>query len=234
MTHGKLYLIPNFLSPQNSGQFIPEMVKKSVQHIKHFVVETPKPARALIKHLMLKHKQDDLKLWELNEHTKDNQIHELLEAMVDEDCGLITDAGLPCIADPGYQLVKLAQTKNIQVIPLPGASSIFMALMASGFNGQQFCFNGYLPVDKVLRAKKIKDLEQLVIKFGQTQIFMEAPYRNNQLLDDLIKNCYANTGLCIAANITAINEFIVTKTLKAWALQKPDLHKIPVMFVMGN
>jgi 16S rRNA (cytidine1402-2'-O)-methyltransferase len=231
--YGKLYLIPNFLSNQNGAAFIPDFVKSKVNHLKHFIVETTKPARLLLKHLHISHTQDQIKLWELNEHTNTNKISQLLEALLGHDAGLITDAGIPCVADPGWQLVRLAHTKNIQVVPLPGASSIFMALMASGFIGQQFVFHGYLPIEKPERARKIKQMEADAFKFEQTQIFMEAPYRNNQLLDDLIAVCNPNTLLCIALDITGPNEFIKTLPLKNWLQNKPNLHKQPAIFAIG-
>lgn len=231
--YGKLYLIPNFLSNQNGAAFIPDFVKSKVNHLKHFIVETPKPARLLLKHLHISHTQDQIKLWELNEHTNTNKISQLLEALLGHDAGLITDAGIPCVADPGWQLVRLAHTKNIQVVPLPGASSIFMALMASGFIGQQFVFHGYLPIEKPERARKIKQMEADAFKFEQTQIFMEAPYRNKQLLDDLIAVCNPNTLLCIALDITGPNEFIKTLPLKNWLQNKPNLHKQPAIFAIG-
>lgn len=231
--YGKLYLIPNFLSDQNGATFIPDFVKIKVNHLKHFIVETPKPARALIKHLNIAFTQDQIQLWELNEHTNTQQISKLLDALKGHDAGLITDAGIPCVADPGWQLVRLAHTKNIQVVPLPGASSIFMALMASGFSGQQFVFHGYLPIEKPERARKLKQIEADAFKLNQTQVFMEAPYRNNKLLDDLITTCNPNTLLCIALDITGPNEFIKTLPLKNWLQNKPNLHKQPVIFAIG-
>ncbi|MFN4083597.1 MAG: SAM-dependent methyltransferase [Bacteroidia bacterium] len=234
MSYGKLYLIPNFLSPDQTGNFIPDFNKTLVKHIKHFVVENSKPARALIKHLMLEHKQDELKLWQLNEHTTDSELPKIIEeALLNNDCGLISDAGLPCIADPGWQLVWLAHKKNIQVIPLPGASSIFMALMASGLNGQNFAFNGYIPIDKNLRSKKIKDMEYQILKNNQTQIFMETPYRNHQLFADLLSTCQPNLKLCIAANISSSNEYIKTTTINEWKKAEVNIHKIPTIFILG-
>jgi 16S rRNA (cytidine1402-2'-O)-methyltransferase len=147
--------------------------------------------------------------------------------------GIISEAGLPCVADPGSDIVAWAHSKNIRVVPLPGASSILMALMGSGFNGQSFVFHGYLPIEKPLRAKKIKEMEQDAGRKKQSQIFMEAPYRNNQLLEDVIANCSPQTKLCIACHIASSEEMIATKTLKDWAAKKPDLHKKPVIFILG-
>jgi 16S rRNA (cytidine1402-2'-O)-methyltransferase len=216
--YGKLYLIPNFLSADNSDDFIAEMVRRLVHHVKNFVVENEKQARALIKRLQLAHPQNELNIFLLNEHN---------------DAGIISDAGLPCVADPGSALVALAQTKNIDVIPLPGGSSMIMALMASGFNGQQFAFSGYLPIDKNPKIKRIKDIEALAHR-GITQIFMETPYRNNQLLTEIIAQCNPQTKLCIACNISSEKAWVKTKTLAQWKKNLPELHKIPCVFVMGN
>jgi 16S rRNA (cytidine1402-2'-O)-methyltransferase len=234
MKYGKLYLIPNFLAKDSQNDFLPEMVKRMSHHLKNFVVESEKEARALIKKLQLATPQNDLQIFILNEHTESKTYFELLKALENEqDAGIISDAGLPCVADPGFQLVALAHQKNINVIPLPGSSSIFMALMASGFSGQNFAFTGYLPIDKVLRVKRIKELERELTSKQQAQIFMETPYRNNHLFDDIIKNCNPNILLCIACNISAEDELIQTKTIKDWAKQKIDLHKKPTIFILG-
>ncbi len=234
MKYGKLYLIPNFLAKDSQNDFLPEMVKRMSHHLKNFVVESEKEARALIKKLQLATPQNDLQIFILNEHTESKTYFELLKALENEqDTGIISDAGLPCVADPGFQLVALAHQKNINVIPLPGSSSIFMALMTSGFSGQNFAFTGYLPIDKVLRVKRIKELERELTSKQQAQIFMETPYRNNHLFDDIIKNCNPNILLCIACNISAEDELIQTKTIKDWAKQKIDLHKKPTIFILG-
>ena len=197
-------------------------------------MESEKEARALIKKLQLATPQNDLQIFILNEHTESKTYFELLKSLENEqDAGIISDAGLPCVADPGFQLVALAHQKNINVVPLPGSSSIFMALMASGFSGQNFAFTGYLPIDKVLRVKRIKELERELTSKQQAQIFMETPYRNNHLFDDIIKNCNPNILLCIACNISAEDELIQTKTIKDWAKQKIDLHKKPTIFILG-
>lgn len=229
---GKLYLIPNFLSADNSNDFIAEMVRRMVHHLKHFVVENEKEARALIKRLNLEHPQSELEILILNEHTRPQEVPALLQILKGHDAGIISDAGLPCVADPGSALVSLAQTKNIEVIPLPGASSMMMALMGSGFNGQQFAFSGYLPIDKVPKIKKIKELESLAHR-GITQLFMETPYRNNQLLEEIINQCNAQTKLCIACNISSTTGWVKTKTMAQWKTERPDLHKIPCVFILG-
>ncbi len=231
-TYGKLYLIPNFLSEDNPDNFIAEMVRNMVHHLKNFVVENEKQARALIKRLQLENAQSELHIWLLNEHTNPNEVPALLKALEGGDAGIISDAGLPCIADPGSALVALAQAKNIEVIPLPGASSMMMALMGSGFNGQQFAFSGYLPIDKTPKIKRIKELESQAHR-GVSQIFMETPYRNLQLLDELIAQCNSQTKLCIACNISSHKGWVKTKTMSQWKNQKPEIHKIPCVFVLG-
>jgi 16S rRNA (cytidine1402-2'-O)-methyltransferase len=154
-------------------------------------------------------------------------------AEVKLNIGLMSESGCPGVADPGAVIVKLAHEKGIQIVPLVGPSSILLALMASGMNGQSFAFTGYLPIDKVLRVKRIKELERELTSKQQAQIFMETPYRNNHLFDDLIKNCNPNILLCIACNISAEDELIQTKTIKDWAKQKIDLHKKPTIFILG-
>lgn len=232
--YGKLYLIPNFLSVENPHNFLADYVRDSVKHITKFIVESEKGGRALIKKLGTDIALPDAELFLLNEHSNKNETYKLLDILKnDTDAAIISDAGLPCIADPGSDLVALAQQKNIEVIPLPGASSIFMALMASGFSGQSFVFYGYLPIEKPLRVKKIKEMEKDAISKNQSQIFMEAPYRNNQLLEDILKTVAPNTRICIACNISSPDSWIKTKSAKEWMTQKPELHKRPVIFVMG-
>jgi 16S rRNA (cytidine1402-2'-O)-methyltransferase len=229
---GKLYLIPNFLASDNPDDFISGQVKRMVKHLRNFVVENEKQARALIKYLQLNLPQSELRFWVLNEHTLESEVHLLLEALENEDAGIISDAGLPCVADPGSALVALAQQKNIEVIPLPGASSILLTLMGSGFSGQQFTFNGYLPIEKPQRAKKLKELEALAAK-GHTQIFMETPYRNRQLLADLGQNLRPQTLLCIGCEVSSASAWVKTMSLGNWIKQNPDLHKRPCIFILG-
>jgi 16S rRNA (cytidine1402-2'-O)-methyltransferase len=232
--YGKLYLIPNFLANDNPDSFLAQLVHQQVHHIKHFIVETEKDARALIKRLQLATPQNELTLLLWNEHSNKMEANALLQLLENKtDVGIITDAGLPCIADPGSDIVALAHQKNIEVIPLPGASSILMALMASGMNGQGFTFHGYLPIDKIARAKKLKELELDAKRKNQAQLFMEAPYRNNQLLADVLQHTDAQTRICVAMNISAANQFIKTKTNKEWRTTQVDLHKQPTIFIIG-
>jgi len=232
--YGKLYLIPNYLADDNADNFIPEFVREQVHHIKNFIVETEKDARALIKKLKISTPQNELIISLWNEHSDKSTVQELFKNFENgNDVGIISDAGLPCVADPGNDVVALAHKKNIEVIPLPGSSSIFMALMASGMNGQSFVFHGYLPIEKIERAKKIKHIELDSKSKNQAQIFMETPYRNNQLLDDIFKICSSDTKLCIASNISSGNQLIKTKSIKEWGIQKPNIHKIPTIFIIG-
>lgn len=232
-TYGKLFLIPNLLHPENPDDFICDMVRRMAHPLRNFVVENEKQARALIRRLKLQHAQNDLQFWLLNEHTTPQEFPALLKALEGEDAGVISDAGLPCVADPGSALVALAQAKGIEVVPLPGAGSLMMALMGSGFSGQKFTFSGYLPIDKGPRVKALRDLEAQALR-GTTQIFMETPYRNLQLLESLVQNLQPQTHLCIACNLSAPDGWVKTKTLAAWKKQTPDLHKKPCVFVLGS
>jgi len=228
--YGKLFLIPNFLSKDNEDDFIAGHVRRMVNHLTHFVVENEKQARALIKRINLSHPQAELKIWLLNEHTKAQEISGLLAALENADAGIISDAGLPCVADPGSSLVALAQTKGIEVIPLPGASSLILTLMGSGFNGQQFSFVGYIPIDKAQRIKRIKELEGVASK-GVSQIFMETPYRNESLWIDLLANLNEKILLSVAADILGEKQYIKTKSIKEWKVSKEvSFHKVPAVF----
>lgn len=201
---------------------------------KVFIVEELRSARRLLRTLGVTIPLEQLEFLELNEHTKQEDWPALIEPLLaGHDVGLMSEAGIPCVADPGNVVVRLAHENKIKVVPLSGPSSIMMALMASGMNGQEFCFNGYLPREKSDRIKKIKQLEQLALK-GQTQLFMDAPYRNNQLLEDLLATCKMDIRLCIAKNISLENEQIRTKPIMEWHMEKPDLHKQLVMFVLGK
>ena len=232
--YGKLYLIPNFLASDNADNFIPELVREKIHHLKIFIVETEKDARALIKKLKIFTPQNELTILLWNEHSDKTKVNDFLKLFEKgNDVGIISDAGLPCVADPGNEVVAMAHKKNIEVIPLPGSSSILMALMASGMNGQSFVFHGYLTINKIERAKKIKHLELDSRSKNQSQIFMEAPYRNNQLFEEVLKTCSPDIRLCIASNISAANQLIKTKTVKEWSSQKPELHKIPTIFIIG-
>ncbi|MDY3343726.1 SAM-dependent methyltransferase [Riemerella anatipestifer] len=230
-----LFLIPAYLSEESPKEYFAPIIKDYILKTDYFFVENEKTARKVIKFFCPEKKQSELRLFLLNKHSEEKDLQEAMLLMKQgTDFGLLSEAGLPCIADPGNIMVKWAHQNDIQVVPISGPSSIILALISSGFNGQNFTFNGYLPIDKVERKKQILFLEQQVQKTGYTQIFMETPYRNNQLLEDLCKFLNPNTKLCIAANVThPSEEFIKTKEIKNWKKEKPDLHKIPAVFVIG-
>ena len=233
-TKGKLYLIPNTLGTEGASDMLATWVKQQVHHLLHFVAENEKAARALIKNLQLAAPQSELHFLLLNQHTSLEDKQTLLnDALQGHDMGLISDAGLPCVADPGAEAVAMAHQLGIEVVPLHGPSSLLLALMASGFNGQSFAFVGYLPIEKAERVKRIKELEKEVLTKKQTQLFIETPYRNNSLLEDLLKNLQPDTQLCVAANLTQSNQFIRSTTIQHWKTNLPDLHKQPAVFVLG-
>jgi 16S rRNA (cytidine1402-2'-O)-methyltransferase len=230
---GTLYLIPNSLGG-GVDAFATEWGKQLVQKIDHFVVEEIKSARRLLRALGMKRDFEEVQFYFLNEHTRSNEMDSLLKPLLaGHDAAIISEAGLPCVADPGSSLVALAHENGIKVVPLSGPSSIFMALMASGLNGQEFTFNGYLPRDRNDRMRKIKQLDSLGAK-GHTQIFMDVPYRNQQVLEDLLQHCRAESKLCIACNISTQAEMIHTKTIAEWLMLQPSLPKEPTMFLLGK
>lgn len=231
-----LFLIPAYLSSETPNSHFAPIIQEYIEKTDYFFVENEKTARKVIKFFAPNKKQSDLKLFLLDKYSQTSDLLEAQKLMkMGQDFGLLSEAGLPCIADPGNIMVKWCHQNKIKVVPINGPSSIILALISSGFNGQQFSFHGYLPIDKEQKKKQIQHLEQQVIKSGYSQIFMETPYRNNQLLEDLIKFLSPNTKLCIAANINhPTEEFIYTKTIKDWKTTKPDLHKIPAVFVLGK
>ena len=231
---GSLYLIPATLG-EGSVKVIPEYVKASVAQLREFIVENEKSARRYLRSIGYKEDFDQVTLHSLGKHTNPEEIYHYLDnAEKGVNIGLISEAGAPGVADPGAEIVLLAHRKKIKVIPLVGPSSILLALMASGLNGQNFAFHGYLPIDSKERGRALKQLEVRSLQESQTQIFMEAPYRNNKLLDDILKNCHEETLLCVAANITLPNEFIKTDNINNWKKSKPDLHKKPCIFLIAR
>ncbi|RUT78286.1 SAM-dependent methyltransferase [Ancylomarina longa] len=229
---GKLYLIPTTLGDTPIDQVIPKEVQDLIPGLKHFIVENIRTARRYLKKVDTKINIDELSFYELNKHSSPNEISGYLHAISENNIGVISEAGCPGVADPGADVVKLAHEKNIEVVPLVGPSSILLSLMASGFNGQNFAFNGYLPIKSEERIKKIKQLESRSLNENQTQIFIEAPYRNNKLLEDLIQNCNSATKICVAMDITMESEFIKTLPVKAWKNQDIDMHKKPTIFLL--
>ena len=231
-----LFLIPAYLSEDSPLEYFSPVIKEYILKTDYFFVENEKTARKVIKFFCPEKKQPDLKLFLLDKYSENEDLREAQKLMKEgQDFGLLSEAGLPCIADPGNIMVKWCHENDIKVIPINGPSSIILALISSGFNGQEFTFHGYLPIDKSQKSQKLKYLETQVQKTGYSQIFMETPYRNNQLFDDLCKSLSPNTKLCIAANINhPTDEFIKTKTIKDWQKDKPELHKIPAVFVLGK
>ncbi|SDE03489.1 SAM-dependent methyltransferase [Riemerella columbipharyngis] len=231
-----LFLIPAYLTEQTPLEYFAPAIKSYILNTDYFFVENEKTARRVIKFFCPEKPQSALKLYLLDKYSETSDLAEAQDLMKQgQDFGLLSEAGLPCIADPGNIMVKWAHKNQIRVVPISGPSSIILALISSGFNGQNFTFNGYLPIDKAERKKKIKHLEEVVQRTGYSQIFMETPYRNNAMVEDLCKVLNPNAQLCIAANINhPSDEFISTQPIKFWAKNKPDLHKIPSVFVLGR
>jgi 16S rRNA (cytidine1402-2'-O)-methyltransferase len=230
---GTLYLIPNVLSEGMWQDVLPAKVHPVLTETKHYIVENIRTARRFMKQVNREIDIDSCTFFELNKRTQAYQIAGFLAPILEGcDMGIISEAGCPGVADPGAEVVRIAHEKGIRVVPLVGPSSILLALMASGLNGQNFAFRGYLPVKPNDRTKEISNLEKLSKREKQTQIFIETPYRNNQLVADLIKTCSPATHLCIASDITGKNEFIVTRSIQQWKKKTPDLHKIPVIFLL--
>jgi 16S rRNA (cytidine1402-2'-O)-methyltransferase len=230
---GKLYLIPTPISQENMAWALPAAVQQCITELSYFIVEHPKTARQFLKQLDCKVSLQALNMQTLNEHTPAKDLLALLDPLLaGHDVGLLSEAGCPAVADPGADLVRLAHKNNITVTPLVGPSSILLALMASGLNGQRFAFHGYLPVESTARASRIVELEKLSISLKQTQIFIEAPYRNQKLLEQLVTVCRDSTDLCIASHLTFSSEMVATKPVKEWRRCLPDINKIPAIFLL--
>lgn len=232
---GKLYLIPTTLGDTEPLEVMPLSVKKIVEELDFFIVENEKSARRFIKRLTPSKSQPSLNLMLLDKYSDAIETRNYLDSCLQgESVGLLSDAGVPAVADPGASIVKLAHEKGIQVVPLVGPSSILLAIMASGMNGQSFAFNGYLPIDKASRKKAIKDLERLSKEKNQSQLFIETPYRNGKMVEDLCAILQADTRLCIACDITLPTEYIKTLDIKDWKNTKADLHKRPAIFIIHS
>ena len=232
---GTLYLIPNTLGNEDIQKVIPEFVKRITLELRVFFVEDLRSARRYLKKLDRSVDIDGLTFHILNEHTLDKDIPAMIgELKSGHSAGIISEAGIPCVADPGATLVSLAHKNGIRVVPLTGPSSLFLALMSSGFNGQAFRFSGYLPVKQHDRIKQIKELERRVVQHDETQIFMETPYRNQALFEDLLRHCQPSTMLCIAVDIALDSEEIQTRTIAAWRTKKHSFHKRPAVFLLGR
>jgi 16S rRNA (cytidine1402-2'-O)-methyltransferase len=239
---GKLYLIPttlgdttnNVLAKQSDPMdVLPQTVKRVIDFIDDFIVENEKNARKFIKSIHPEKVQASLRLSSLNKHTEVSEHNKMIQPCLDgKNVGLMSDAGCPGVADPGAAIVKLAHEKGIQVVPLVGPSSILLAIMASGMNGQSFAFNGYLPIDKGEKKSALKNFEKLSQDKNQSQLFIETPYRNNKLLEDILQTLQPNTHLCVAADITLPTEYIKTFRVQDWKKTKIDLHNRPTIFII--
>lgn len=234
MREGNLYLVPSYLSTSNDRDFIAPTVIEIIKNCQYYFVENVRTARRFISSLKTQTTIETLSFNELNKKSSWDDMFPLFEPIRNgSDMAIISEAGVPCLADPGNLAVTFAHQTGIRVVPLPGASSIQLALIASGFNGQQFTFNGYLPIDKAERKKRIKSLEKTALN-GHTQLFMETPYRNQQLIKDLVSVCNPNTLLSIASDISGEKEMILTQSIHKWKKNTPDIHKIPAIFSFGQ
>jgi len=229
---GTLYLIPSSLSKKTLKEELKSSDLKKVKELKHFIVETPKIARAYLAGMDIVLQELDMRV--LDEHSRSRDISFLLEPLIQGyDVGLMSDAGTPAVADPGAIVVRECHRIGVKVVPLVGPSSILLALMSSGMNGQQFCFNGYLPRDPNKRKAKIKQLERESLRRNMTQLFIEAPYRNNSLFKDILEVCNSNTDLCLAVDITGEKEYIKTQSIKEWKMERDiKILDIPMIYII--
>ncbi|HRG18803.1 MAG TPA: SAM-dependent methyltransferase [Flavobacterium lutivivi] len=230
---GKLYLIPTTLGEMNHEDVLPETIKRVLTFIDDYIVENEKTARRFIKSVLPEKVQSTLRISLLNKHTDSTEYSKMITPCLSGmNVGLMSEAGCPGVADPGAVIVKLAHEKGIQVVPLVGPSSILLAMMASGMNGQNFAFNGYLPIDKSEKKSTLKNFEKISQDRNQSQIFIETPYRNNKLFEDLVQTLQPNTQLCIATDITLPTEYIKTMRVADWKKTKVDLHNRPCIFII--
>ncbi len=229
-----LYLLPVTLGDTAIDKVLPAYNAGIIREIKHFIVEDVRSARRFLKKVDREIDIDTLSFYPLNKHTSPEDISGYLNPLAEgHSMGVISEAGCPAVADPGADVVAIAQRRNLKVVPLVGPSSIILSVMASGFNGQSFAFHGYLPIEPNERSKRLKELEGRIYSEHQTQVFIETPYRNHKMLDDILKACRPQTKLCIAANITCEGEYIKTRTVKEWkGTALPDLSKIPCIFLL--
>ena len=228
-----LYLIPVTLGDTEISKVLPEYNAGIIAGIRHFIVEDVRSARRFLRKVDPQFDIDGSQFFELNKHTQPEVVANYLKPLQGgKPMGVISEAGCPAVADPGADVVAIAQRKGLKVVPLVGPSSIILSVMASGFNGQSFAFNGYLPIRPEERVKKLHQLEHRIYNEEQTQLFIETPYRNGKMIEDIIKNCRPQTKLCIAANLTCEDEFVRTRTVKEWKGKIPELSKIPCIFLL--
>ena len=236
MKSGLLYLIPTVLADDTAAQVLPAQVPERVAALRYFLVENARTARRFIKQVAPAQVIEELRLTVIDKDSAPAQIEAALQVVAaGQDAGVLSEAGCPGVADPGAELARAAHQRGIQVVPLVGPSSLLLALMASGLNGQSFTFHGYLPIDRSRRAAAIKQLERVALAQHQTQLFIETPYRNLPLLEDLLAQLHPTTRLCVAASLTAPHEFIRTDTVAGWKKQElPQIHKQPAVFLVGK
>ncbi|HEY2582192.1 MAG TPA: SAM-dependent methyltransferase [Mucilaginibacter sp.] len=233
MPLGTLYLIPVPLAEEAAAKSFTNYLTNTVNEINEYIVENEKTARRFLKEAGLKTPQSDLIIHDYSKHNRDGNTADFFKGLqAGKNVGLMSEAGCPGVADPGAGIVEKAHRMGIKVVPLVGPSSILLALMASGFNGQSFTFHGYLPIDKADRSKRIRELENLAERNDQTQIFIETPFRNNPLLEEILKTAHPKTRLCIACDLTSATEFIQSKTIAEWQKKVPELHKRPAIFLI--
>lgn len=230
-----LFLLPTVLAPGTADQVLAPQVTDILSRVDHFFAENLRTTRRFISELKLGRPIERLEFEELSKDTPPLHIRKVLKHWHEagHDVGVLSEAGCPGVADPGAVTVRFAHELGIRVVPLVGPSSLLLALMASGLNGQSFVFHGYLPIDRAGRAQRIRQIEKAAFQHQQTQLFIETPYRNGALLDDILAHCQPTTLLCVAANLTAEDEFVKTQSIASWQSQKPDLHKKPTVFLLG-
>ncbi|MBP8791816.1 MAG: SAM-dependent methyltransferase [Lutibacter sp.] len=230
---GVLYLIPTTLGECEPLDVLPLSVQRTIDSLDYFIVENEKTARKFIKLMCPEKSQPSLKLFKLDKYADPMEVRTYLDACaLGISVGLLSEAGVPAIADPGADIVKLAHEKGIKVVPLVGPSSIILAMMSSGFNGQNFAFNGYLPIDASEKKSTLKNLEKISQEKNQSQIFIETPYRNDKFLQDLKSILHPSTMLCVACDVTLPTEYIKTLSISNWKNERPDLHKRPAIFII--
>ena len=227
----KLYLVPNSIN-EASNNLLPDYIAHEIKDVRIFFVEEPKSSRRLLKSLDAQFLLGECRFFDLNEHSDPKEIHEYAQILKEGNSAIISEAGCPCVADPGADLVFLAHQNGIEVIPLIGPSSILLALMASGLSGQNFAFNGYLPKDRQERTQKIRSLEDRSFKMQQTQIFMDTPYRNQSVLEEILATCQDRTYLCIACDITGSEQMIKTMSINGWKKKPFKFNKKPSLFLL--
>ncbi|MDZ7744076.1 MAG: SAM-dependent methyltransferase [Bacteroidota bacterium] len=229
---GKLFLIPSSLGSTETDHILPKGNLPLMEEISIFIVENVRTARRFLRSAGYNKDFDEVQFYVLDKRTQAQEMHNFLQHIDKQNIGLLSEAGLPCIADPGARIVRIAHNKGIEVLPLVGPSSIMLALMASGFNGQQFAFHGYLPIRQSEREKKIAEIEGNIYRDEQTQIFIETPYRNMQMLSSLLKVCKGSTWLCIAWDLTLPSQRVISRPIENWSASEFDLHKKPAVFLL--